>query len=672
MQLLTDSDIDRIKQRYTNSAFAGVIAKLKATAQREMNHPLDIPDEGAGWIHDYTCPDHATRLSYNRDKPQEHVCDVDGAMFTGGVYDEAWRAFRNNELIRSAYAAALLWLMNGEQPYLDHAATILTQYAQGYDNYPVHGTHAGQGRVMGQSLTEAAWSIPTAWTFDIIRDALSEEQETLIQNELLIGLGKHLLTQLWTVIHNIECWHQAGLATLGVVLGEEKYIQPIFRDDYGFEYQINKGVLEDGWWWEGSPHYHFYTTQAMTSLAMAVRYQHPELLELPRFKRMFEAPLDMLRADLSVPAMNDGWFDTSLSGGIAQYANVLERVHGFWGSQHHAEVLARIYMDYRERDLEDALIFGPETLPDPTPAEPASFVHKYSGYTVLKSVDCDLLLKYGPHGGGHGHPDKLALVLWGHGQRLSPDLGTPGYGIAMNRSWYRHTLSHNTVLLDEEPQEQATGRLLKFVPSGDGFDVVDANVAWDEGEDEPYKNVQMRRVILWKEAYFIDLVGVTCPKKRLIDLAWHHTGTLEMGGLVPSRIMLGKTGYTHLSNIHESYDATWNAVWRTVGGSGSAMWAFNPLHTHTLVTDAPSNPASETLSLILRRVEAESVMFLSVIAPFAENPVVKGVQWMPRKTGYSVRVDGERIADLWHICLTDDDRGVEIDGYDVHQYTPAQ
>ena len=29
------------------------------------------------------------------------------------------------------------------------------------------------------------------------------------------------------------------------------------------------------------------------------------------------------------------------------------------------------------------------------------------------------------------HPDKLALELWGYGQRLSPDLGTPGYGIPM-------------------------------------------------------------------------------------------------------------------------------------------------------------------------------------------------------------------------------------------------
>ena len=434
-------------------------------------------------------------------------------FLAGGVYDEAWRAFKNNELIRSAHAAALLWLMSDEQPYFDHAASILYEYAKRYENYPVHGTHAGQGKVMGQSLTEATWSIPTAWTFDILRANLPSERRDLIEKELIVGLGDHLLTQLWERIHNIQCWHLAGLATVGVVLDDDRYIQPSFHPEWGFEAQIREGVLEDGWWWEGSPHYHFYTTQAMTSLAMAVRYKHPELLDSSRFQRMFAAPLDMLRPDLSLPALNDGWFDTSPPGGTAQYVQVFERVYGFWGKDSHAQMMANIYDRFAERDSADALLFGPDTLPDPAELAPKSGVQPSSGFAILQSRDNTrhLLLKYGPHGGGHGHPDKLGLVLWGYGERLSPDLGTPGYGIPLNRSWYRQTIAHNTVLIDNSEQPQGLGTLNHFELVNDELIVVDAEVSWQDTYLNMYHDVTLRRIILWHERYFIDLMQVTLP-----------------------------------------------------------------------------------------------------------------------------------------------------------------
>ncbi len=426
MSLVNTADRQRLQQRYTLPQFAPAVARLRALAGAQMFHPLNVPDEGAGWTHNYTCPTHATRLVFDRDKPHTHVCAVDGEVFSGGLYDEAWRGFRNHELIQSAHAAALVWVMSGEQPYLDHAALVLSEYAQRYASYPVHGKNAGQGRVMGQSLDEAVWSIPAAWTFDLIRDTLDDSRRQLIESELLGGLGDHLLTQLWTRIHNIQCWHLAGLATLGVTLGEDRYIQPIFDPQWGLAAQIQEGILEDGWWWEGSPHYHFYTSQALTSLGVAVRGQHPELLDNPRLKRMFAAPLEMLRPDLSLPSLNDGWIDITWPGGTAQYVQVFERVHSFWRDPLHAQAMAHVYARYAERDSADALLFGPDDLPHPEPLSADPVLHPASGYALLKSEQTQLLLKYGPHGGGHGHPDKLALVLWGYGERLSPDLGTPG------------------------------------------------------------------------------------------------------------------------------------------------------------------------------------------------------------------------------------------------------
>ena len=98
-----------------------------------------------------------------------------------------------------------------------------------------------------------------------------------------------------------------------------------------------------------------------------------------------------------------------------------------------------------------------------------------TGYAVLRSQpDGDgqpspateqyALLKYGLHGGGHGHPDKLGLTLYAQGSRLAPDLGTPGYGIDLFQGWYRQTISHNTVILDGLSQRRARVGALPFGP----------------------------------------------------------------------------------------------------------------------------------------------------------------------------------------------------------------
>lgn len=654
MPLLTDSDRQRLKQRYTLPQFAPAVARLRETALDRMDGPLNVPDEGAGWSHNYTCPTHATRLIYDRDKPHSHVCEVDGEVFSGGLYDEAWRAFHNHALIRSAHAAAVLWAMTGDSAFGDHAAQVLVEYARRYPQYPVHGKNAGQGRVMGQSLDEAVWAIPAAWSYELIRDHLTGDQQALIENNLLRGLGDHLLTQLWTRIHNIQCWHLAGLATLGVVLEEEHYIQPTFDPDWGLAAQVQEGILEDGWWWEGSPHYHFYTAQAITSLGMAIRHQHPDLLDNPRLKRMFTAPLEMLRPDLSLPSLNDGWIDITYGGGTAQYVQVYERTHSFWHDAQHAQAMAQVYARYTERDSADALLFGPETLPAPQPVDSAHVLHPASGYAVLKGDDTQLLLKYGPHGGGHGHPDKLALVLWGHGARLSPDLGTPGYGIPMNNTWYRHTLSHNTILIDGENQPAQTGRLLRFeaIDAHGTVHVADAEAAWTEAG--VYEGVRVRRGILWRGRYFIDLVRVTCPQPRQIDLAWHHTGALDaaaMPDVTAADIRTDQPGYQHLTHLRQTAASQWRALWRTAGGPGTQLWACHLQDTQTLLADAPFNPASEALSLILRRVHGTEALFLSVVEPFAQQPAITQVTWEAHDQAIQIQVAGDGVADRWHIQL---------------------
>ena len=164
-----------------------------------------------------------------------------------------------------------------------------------------------------------------------------------------------------------------------------------------------------------------------------------------------------------------------------------------------------------------------------------------SGYAVLRSDDrlanqSLLLLKYGPHGGSHGHPDKLAILLYAQGTPAALDLGSQGYGIDLHRRWYRQTVSHNTVLIAGQPQPPATGRLLHFgPPPGAGADhpnagavtIADATVSWSGTAAGAYAGVTMRRVVAWHAPYFIDCCVVRGPTPRRIDWLLHVRGELQ-------------------------------------------------------------------------------------------------------------------------------------------------
>lgn len=507
---------------------------------------------------------------------------------------------------------------------------------------------------------KAVWSIPLAQAYDAISDTLSPADRALIERDLLCPLAEHLLGQLWRRVHNIECWHLAGLATLGVVLDEPRYLAPALDPAHGLGAQLAGGVLDDGWWWEGSPTYHFYTLQAVMALATALRERHPEALADPRLRSMLRAPLALVRDDLSLAATNDGWLREAEPGALGRHAPIYEAAYGLWADPAHADFLARLYTAAASRTSVEALLFGPAALPAAAPAAVTSAVHDTSGYAVLRGADPErwLLLKYGPHGGGHGHPDKLALDLHAFGQRLAADLGTPGYGIPLNKTWYRHTLAHNTFLIDEIAQPPATGRLVRFTAPGAGpFAVADAVVAWPTDAPAPYAAVAAGRSILWRGSatpYFLDIVRVSAPggAARQLDLAWHHAGDLDTPGLTATDPLDGDATYALLDVQGRLPGPVWRAIWRD-GAVGTACWALDPPEAVTLAARVPSNPAAESLALTLRRATGSAATFVAVFEPFAGQPTINRVTWatqdMADGTALVVVVEGDGWRDEWQI-----------------------
>ncbi|RZT28199.1 heparinase II/III-like protein [Kribbella sp. VKM Ac-2569] len=88
----------------------------------------------------------------------------------------------------------------------------------------------------------------------------------------------------------------------------------------------------------------------------------------------------------------------------------------------------------------------------------------------------DSYLRYNIDRGPHSHPDELSLVTYAHGRELLVDPGAYSYSSDPRSDWLRKTTeAHNTVEVDNLPQNNtAAGEITHFV-SNPAFDLISGN-----------------------------------------------------------------------------------------------------------------------------------------------------------------------------------------------------
>ena len=209
------------RERRTHPAFLNAYRRLENEANAFLSEDMQPQDRPAGYYHNYFCPDHAVELAFDANSPNAHRCPRDGRVFSGEPYDSAWRWFVNNRLSEMAYRLALLWRLDANRVYLKRCREILLAYAERYPGYPIERELPyGWGKVANHSLDEAVWLIPVTRAYDLVRETLNARERTLIETNLLALAAEHIQGQKFHRIHNIECWHNAALAAVGICLDD--------------------------------------------------------------------------------------------------------------------------------------------------------------------------------------------------------------------------------------------------------------------------------------------------------------------------------------------------------------------------------------------------------------------------------------------------------------------
>lgn len=445
-----------------------IVAALRAIVEERLTHAMVVPEREAGHFHHYFCPEHKRILEFRWESPNAHLCPDGEHTLTGDAYDNAWIGMVHGRNRQFLHTCALLHVITGERRFAEYIRWMLLEYAARYPEYRLHGHDMRPaiygGRMLCQTLDESVWAADVAPAFVEALTIFSAAETRTVRDRLFRPMAETIYAN--RAGGNWQVWHNAGLAALAVALEDPHWLSIALDDpEHGYHAMLDKGVTREGFWDERSPGYHFYPLQAMLKTAEAVRCRGIDLYDA-RLRAMCTGPVQCVYPDLSFPAHNDGWHGVSLVNQAPLYELAALRFSDSFLQQ----VVAKAYARGARRDWA-ALLRNEEIIPDPSPLQLESCVLEDTGVAFLRHAGRTVVLKFGPYGGGHGHPDKLSITIHDGTREIVPDLGTTGYGVPDHVAWYRKTLAHSTVVVDRADQQPVAGTLVTFATAEDGATV---------------------------------------------------------------------------------------------------------------------------------------------------------------------------------------------------------
>lgn len=552
--LLTRQGVADLKAKIASVDFAKKsFDLLHKSTDSALAQPIELPPRGANWYHWYVCPKHGNRLKAGKRLGKwewEHICSVDSEVFRGDPssvktdFDGCQLAAIHRGYASQIRDCGILFQITGDAKYAARARELLLAYAHQYDKYPLHTTQnqpkIGGGKIGCQTLDESVWTIPAAQGADLVWNTLSPDDRITLAQKLFLPAARDVILPHKIGVHNIQCWKNSAVGLVGFLLDDKELIAAAIEDPQrGFRTQMNKGVMDSGQWWEGAWGYHFYTVSACWPLVEAARNHGIDLWD-SRYRRLFDGPLLLAMPNQILPNFNDSGYVN-----LAGQADIYELAYARSQDPRYLPLLSS-----SPRSGDHAMLFGVPKLPTAAAASFASANYTDVGYAILRSAAAGAApenqtwacLKYGPHGGGHGHPDKLSFVLYSQGKVVAPDAGITSYGTPMHAGWYHTTLSHSTLLVDEAEQKPAEGKSLAFGTAA-GIDYACAQAG------PIYPGVKfVRTLALLAPNCLLVVDQVAADKTHTLDFAYHHRGAFDGPADGTPWNAPDKNGYRYLKN----------------------------------------------------------------------------------------------------------------------------
>jgi hypothetical protein len=541
VSLLVDRALLDARRAAAAGPLSGLATSLRAELQPVVDGAWEIPREKAMLTRSGgRCPDDGTLLSFDPFDPR-HRCPRCGREVRGEEHDRFRPYWYQLWLAERTVHAALLGVVLDDARCIATASAILDALASRYLQYPNRDNVLGPSRPFFSTYLESIWLLQIVDALDLLETGAPSPSVTALGGrvrETLVAPSLALIASFDEGMSNRQVWNDAAIIAAGSMLGEESLIDRALHGPSGLSALLEGALLGDGSWYEGE-NYHLFAHRGLWyGVTMAERRGTPPAPALvTRFDAGFAAAFRTLLPDLTYPSRRDSQYAVSVRQ--PRFAESCELGVARTADPRLLGVLARLYDPSVPRrdtgraastaDVERnvaatgltradlswrSLLFALRELP-PLPALPLpSDILPDQGFAVLRRRDGEIYvgLDYGHSGGGHGHPDRLNLLLSEGSTRWFDDPGTGSY-VDESLHWYRSTLAHTAPLLDGHSQPRVDGDLIAFD--------IDADASWVSAHASLEPGCTVKRSVVVLDDYLVDALEWEADDEHEVALPFH-------------------------------------------------------------------------------------------------------------------------------------------------------
>lgn len=457
---------DPVRQKVNREEWAKVLfTDMKNELDAFIQTYHDDAKRIAGWFHSYNCVKCQGRLTFNWQNADEHVCSVCGEVNRGELFTKVWNNLYRIKANQNIYNAAVAYNLTREDKYIEYIRKVLDFYADNYADFKCEPpAKIFEGKLLNQHLDDAVSMMTVLLGMDMVRDCFTLEELDRYYEDMFVHEAE-LFDFFANRIYNIPLWIKCAQAMIGLFFQKEEHIQKGLYSRFGVLDQLKRGVTEEGMWYEGSMHYHFYSTQPLCYLlflAKRTQYDFKEMhFMFDRVEKMLEYPLKMMFRNRRLPNPNDAHPVLT----IDDYRPHYEYASVIFDNPLFKEICGTFYEEGSAQGDFTRLLYN--HWPKPEQLTAFKSVNNPASYTaMLRNGSTEVFMTYGGLTGLHRHPAVMNMEISFHGDVVSYDIGNGGYASELFAEWQRKSVAHNTVLIDKTNQPRLPeGDVLEYDPT---------------------------------------------------------------------------------------------------------------------------------------------------------------------------------------------------------------
>ena len=580
-----------------------------------------------------------------------------------------------------AFQLALAYKLTNKINYRDKLIDFIKEVCDKEKGYLSIGA-----ATTGVQVHEGNFFLFLAAACDIVYNeaSLCDEDRENIKNTFRYYLKQNKGHMSSLGIMNHQASANAGAIFVALFLQDINEVNYLIDADGGMADQLSKGVMADGWWFEGTVNYCYLVTQRYVLVAQAFENfgwdlyhrRFPVEYKSKDFENIKEGFTGMKfdnwgptgkntrgvedLVDAYIPMMDENaWVVSSNDSRLTKPNIYYELAYRHYRTDELAWVVGK-----SDRDSWVSLLYGIPNLPDVKDPRTNSEFAANVGLVALRSQgkeqnpgeQIQAYFKYGTHGGWHGQFDRtgmLALDRYGH-KFFGTEMAWFGYGHAGYKECVQTSATHNMVVVDELQQEAVPSeQALFYAGKMMQVSVMETNARWrkipifkiekfppwDESDsDFKTEPILQRRLSVVTDDYVVLVDYLKANKKHKFDWMLHPVGFQSIKGAT-------KKGEEHqmLSTSETSpYKYFTKAQWYQMKNGAQTHFLDEDvsLDIHTLwpkkadvflasypvggkQSGIKNNPNRRTLGV---RIEDKEALYVTILEPHKGESVIDKIE----------------------------------------------